>query len=158
MKRFIVTAVAVGLLTVGTAGAAVAQTTGSGPTSPTSQPAATHPKAKGHRRAVGVLAVTAKTLGVKPRELATGLCGGQTLAQIASQHGKSTQDVITALVKAGDARIDRLVTAGRVDATQAAQRKSTLEARVSARVNSFKPSAAQCQKLQGATSGTPSST
>ncbi len=157
MRRFIVTAIAVGLLTVGTAGAAVAQTTGSGSSSPTSQPAATRPK--GAHRGAGALAVAAKTLGVKPRALATGLCDGQSLAQIASQHGKSTQDVVTALVKAADARIDRLVKAGRLDATKAAQRKSTVEARVTARVNSFKPSATRCQKLQsGATAGTPSST
>ena len=62
-------------------------------------------------------------------------------------------------MKAADARIDRLVTAGRLDATKAAQRKSTVEARVTARVNSFKPNATRCQKLQsGATAGTPSST
>jgi hypothetical protein len=159
MKRFIVTAIAVGLLTVGTAGVAVAQTTGGGSTSPTSQPAGTQATAHRPRPGVAVLAVAAKTLGVKPRELVTGLCGGQTVAQIASQHGKSTQDVIAALVKAADARIDQLVKAGRLDAAKAAQRKSTLEARVTARVNSFKPSATRCQKLQGSgPSGTPSST
>ena len=159
MKRFIVTAVAVGLLTVGTAGVAAAQTTGSGSSSPTSQPAGAQGKAKGAHRGLGVLAIAAKTLGVKPRELVTGLCGGQTIDQIASQHGKSTQDVIAALVKAADARIDQAVKAGRLDATQAARRKSTVEARVTTRVNSFKPSAARCQKLQGsANAGTPSST
>jgi hypothetical protein len=154
------TVIAVGLLTVGTAGVAAAQTTGGGSTSPTDQPAGTQAKAHRARRpGVAVLAVAAKTLGVKPRELVTGLCGGQTVAQIASQHGKSTQDVIAALVKAADARIDQLVKAGRLDAAKAAQRKSTLEARVTARVNSFKPSATRCQKLQGSgPSGTPSST
>src|SRR5450759_1262081 len=159
MKRFIVTVIAVGLLTVGNAGVDAAQATGGGSTSPTSQPAG---KAHGSRRpGVGVLAVAAKTLGVKPRELVSGLCGGQTIAQIASQHGKSTQDVIAALVKAADARIDQAVKAGRIDAAQATQRKSTVEARVTARVNSFKPSTTRCQKLQGSgtgASGTPTST
>jgi len=160
MKRFIVTAVAVGLLTIGTAGVAAAQTTGSGSSSPTSQPAGAPGKAHGaHRRGLGVLAVAAKALGVKPRELVTGLCGGQTIDQIASQHGKSTQDVIAALVKAADARIDQAVKSGRLDATQAAKRKSTIEARVTARVNRFTPSAARCQKVQGSAHvGTPSST
>jgi hypothetical protein len=160
MRRFMVTAVAVGLLTVGTAGVAAAQTTGSGSSSPTSQPAGAHGKGNhAHRRALGVLAIAAKTLGVKPRELVTGLCGGQTVDQIASQHGKSTQDVIAALVKAADARIDQAVKSGRIDAAKATQRKGSVEARVTARVNSFKPSTARCQKLQGsANAGTPSST
>jgi len=161
MKRFIVTAIAVGLLTVGTAGVAAAQTTGGGSTSPASQPAGTQAKAHRARTGVAALAVAAKTLGIKPRELATGLCGGQTIAQIALQHGKSTKDVVAALVKAADARTDQSVKAGRLDATQAAQRKSTIEARVTARVNSFKLSTTRCQKLQGSgagTSGTPSST
>ncbi len=156
MKRFIVTAITVGLLTVGTAGVASAQPTGSGSSSPT--PAGTQGKPNG-RRAVGVLVLAAKTLGVKPRALVTGLCGGQTIAQIASQHGTSTQDVIAALVKAADARIDQAVKAGRLDAAQAARRKSPVEARVTARVNNFKPSTARCQKLQGsANARTPSST
>jgi len=46
MKRFIVTAVAVGLLTIGTAGVAAAQTTGSGSSTPTSQPAGAPGKAQ----------------------------------------------------------------------------------------------------------------
>jgi hypothetical protein len=161
MKRFIVTVIAVGLLTVGTAGVAAAQDTGAGSSSPTSQPAGTQTKAHHpHRRGAGVLAVTAKTLGVKPRELVTGLCGGQTIAQIASQHGKSTQDVIAALVKAADARIDQAVKAGRLDAAQAAHRTSKVEAQVTARVNRFKPSTTRCQQLQasGTGSGAPSST
>lgn len=156
MKRFMVTVAAVGLLTVGTAGVAAAQSTGAGSSTPTSSPKGHRPHTKG----AGVLQVTAKTLGVKPRELATGLCSGQTVAQLASQHGKTTQDVITALVKAADQRIDQAVKAGKIDATKAAQRKSKVEATVTARVDSFKPSAARCQKLQGAGagSGTPSIT
>jgi hypothetical protein len=158
MKRFIVTVVTVGFLTVGTAGVAAAQT-GGGSTSPSSQPAGTQAKAHHRRVAAGVLAVAAKTLGVKPRELATALCGGQTVAQVASQHGKSTQDIIDALVKAADARIDQAVKSGKLDAAKAAKRKSTFKDQVSSRITSFKLSAARCQKLQGAgTSGTPSST
>jgi hypothetical protein len=160
MKRFIVAAVAVGLLTVGTAGVAAAQTTGSGSSSSTSQPAGPQGKATGaQRRARGVLVIAAKTLGVKPRELVTGLCGGQTIDQIASQHGKSTKDITAAVVKAADARIDKAVKAGKLDATQAARRKSAVESQVTARIGSYKPSAALCQKLQGsANAGTPSAT
>lgn len=164
MKRFIVTAVAVAVLTVGTAGVAAAQTGGTGSSSSSTQPSGnstTAPKAnQPKRRGVAALVVAAKTLGIKPRDLAAGLCSGQTVAQIASQHGKSTQDVINALVKVADARIDKAVKAGRLDATQAAQRKTKVEAQVTTRINAFKPSATRCQKLQGAGSGaaTPSST
>jgi len=162
MKRFIMMVAAVGLLTVGTAGVAAAQDTGAGSTSPTTPASgqATTPKAKVRRHRGGVLQVTAKALGVKPRDLVVQLCGGQTLAQIASAHGKSTQDVIHALVTAADRRIDGAVKAGRLDATQAAQRKTQVEGRVTTRVNAFKSSAARCQKLQGSGNGpgTPSST
>jgi hypothetical protein len=163
MKRFIMTVAAVGLLTVGTASVAAAQDTGAGSTSsstPASGNQAPTPKATGRHHRAGVLQVTAKTLGVKPRDLVVQLCGGQTISQIASQHGKSTQDVIHALVTAADQRIDQAVKAGRLDATKAAQRKTQVEARVTARVNDFKPSAARCQKLAGSGngSGTPSST
>jgi hypothetical protein len=67
MKRFTVTVIAVGLLTVGTAGVAAAQDTGAGSSSPTNQPAGTQAKARPHRRGASVLAITAKALGVKPR-------------------------------------------------------------------------------------------
>src|SRR5260370_26224479 len=151
MQRFIMTAAGVGLLTVGTAGVAAAQDTGGGSTSsstPASAKQAPTPNGKGrHRRAGAVLRVTAKTLGVTPRDLVVQLCGGQTIAQIASQHGKSTPDVIHALVTAADHRIDQAVKAGRLDATKAAQRKSHVEPRVTARVNDFKPSAARSPTL-----------
>src|SRR5581483_3784887 len=157
MKRFITTLVTVGLLTVGTAGVAAAQTTGGGSTSSTSQPAGA--TGRHHKVAAGVLAVAAKTLGLKPKELASDLCGGQTVAQIASQHGKTSQDVVNAVGKAADARIDQAVKSGKLDPTKAAQRKAAFEQRVSSRIDTFKPSAARCQKLQGAgTSPTPSST
>jgi hypothetical protein len=162
MKRFLVTVVAVGLSIVGTAGAAAAQDTGTGSSSPSTQPAGNHAATphRGQRRGAAILQVTAKTLGVKPRDLVAALCGGQTIAQIASQHGKSTQDVITALVTAADHRIDQAVAAGRLDPTRAATRKGQVEATVTARVKDFKPNSQRCQKLQGLGTGsaTPTST
>ena len=148
MKRVITAGVVVGLLTLGSAGVAAAQTTSTSPSNPPAPNAANHPGKFG-RRGAGVLFVVARELKVKPRDLLTGLCSGKTLAQLAAEHGKSTQDVITALVKAADARIDRAVQAGRIDAGQASQRKSTVEARVTNIVNNLHPSSQRCQRLSG---------
>src|SRR5260370_38291812 len=100
MQRFIMTAAGVGLLTVGTAGVAAAQDTGGGATSSSTPAAAKQaptPNGKGrHRPAGAALRVTAKTLGVTPRDLGAQLCGGPTIAQLTSQHAKSTPDCLTA--------------------------------------------------------------
>jgi LAS superfamily LD-carboxypeptidase LdcB len=160
MKRLIVTALAVGLLTLGTAGVASAQTTGGSSTSPSTQ--APNPNTKHGARtgvAVGVLRVSAKTIGVKPRDLATALCGGQTLEAVASQHGKSAPDLVTALVKAADQRIDKAQQSGKVDAAKASTLKASAQARVTKLVSSYHPSAKRCQALQGnGASGTTGST
>ena len=148
MKRFITAGVIVGLLTLGSVGVAAAQTTGS--TNPPNPPSSSVTNNGRHvRRGVVVLRAAATALGVKPRDLLTGLCSGKTLAQLAAEHGRSAQDVINALVKAADARIDRAVQAGRIDATQAAQRKSNVEARVTNLVNNLHLSSQRCQRLSG---------
>jgi hypothetical protein len=160
MRRVIAAVVTAGLFTLGTVGVAAAQQ-GGGSTSPSSQPASsgsTKPAGKHHRPvAIGVLRVTAKTLGVKPRDLISGLCSGKTLAQLAGEHGKTSQDVVDALVKAADQRIDRAVQKGRLTSTQAAQDKTKVQAKASSLVSSFKPSAQRCQRLQQG-STTPSTT
>jgi len=150
MKRVITAGVIVGLLTLGSVGVAAAQTSGTtSPSTPASN-GANHQGKAGRRGAV-VLRAAATALGVKPRDLVSGLCSGKTLAQLASDHGKSTQDVIGALVKAADARIDKAVKAGRLDATKAAQRKSSVEARVTKLVNNLHLSSQRCQRVAGGT-------
>ena len=155
MKRVITAGVIVGLLTLGSVGVAAAQTNGT--TSPSTQaPNGANQHGQHGRRGAGVLHAAATALGVKPRDLVSGLCSGKTLAQLASEHGKSTQDVINALVKAADARIDRAVQAGRLDATKAAQRKNNVEARVTKLVNNLHLSSQRCQRVSGgATSPNP---
>jgi hypothetical protein len=153
MKRVIVTALAAGLVTLGSVGVAAAQTGGT-TTPSTPAPSATH---HGHAR-VGLLRVAARTLGVTPRDLLAGACGGQTIGQLAAQHGKSSQDLINALVKAADQRIDRAVTTRHLDGSKAAARKQRVEAQVTKLVNDFHPSSAQCQRLQNGGVTTPTST
>jgi hypothetical protein len=151
MKRFITAGLIVGLFTLGSAGVAAAQTSGS--TSPSTQPA---PNAANHgkhgRPGAAALRAAASALGVKPRDLLTGLCSGKTLAQLASEHGKSTQDVINALVKTADARIDKAVQAGRIDPSKAAKRKSNVEARVTKLVSNLHVSSQRCQRVSSGTS------
>lgn len=151
MKKLIGATLIVGLVTFASVGVASAQTGGSG-TSPSSAPSATGHK--GHRGvARGVLSVTARTLDLKARDVVSALCSGKTLAQLASEHGKSTSDLVSALVKAADARVDAAVKAGRISSAQAATRKSKLESRANQLVTSFQPKAARCQRLQGSGAG-----
>ena len=159
MKRFIVSALAVGLLTLGTAGVASAQTTGGSSTSPSTQAPNPNTKRAHPGVAVAVLKVSAKTIGVKARDLATALCAGQTLDAVASQHGKSTQDLVTALVKAADQRIDKAQQSKSIDATKASTLKANAQARVTKIVSSYHPTARRCPALQGTgASGTTGST
>jgi len=158
MKRLIAAVVTVGVVTLGTAGVASAQQSG-GSTSPSSPPpsSSTAPGTKAGHRGVqrAALRITAKTLGLKPKDLLTGLCGGKTVAQLASQQGKSVSDVTNALDQAADARIDKAQSAGKITAAQAAQRKSQVSSRVSTLVNSYQPKAKVCQRLQSGAAATP---
>jgi hypothetical protein len=152
MKRLIAAVITVGVVTLGTAGVAAAQQTG-GSTSPSTQPAANSSgtsNAKTARRGTqrAALRIAAKTLGLKPKDVLTGLCGGKTVAQLASQQGKSVSDVTNALDKAADARMEKAQKAGRITAAQATQRESQVNSRVTKLVNSYQPSAQVCQRLQ----------
>ena len=159
MKRLIAAVITVGVVTLGTAGVAAAQQTG-GSTSPSTQQApgsSSTPNAKGKHPGVqrAALRITAKTLGLKPKDLLTGLCGGKTVAQLASQQGKSVTDVTNALDKAADARSDKAEQAGKITAAQATQRKSKVSGTVSTLVNSYQPKAQLCQRLQSGAGATP---
>ena len=156
MKRLIVTVVAAALVSLGSVGVAAAQTDGT--TSPSTQPAPSAGRHGHGHHGAGLLHIAAQTLGVNPRDLLGALCGGKTIGQLASDHGKSSQDVINALVQAADQRIDEAVTAGRLDAAKAAERKSRVEARVTRLVNDLHVSSARCERRHGGGATTPTST
>jgi len=149
MKRLLVVVAAAGLLTLGSVGVAAAQTTG-GTTNPPST--ATRNGRRG-RVAGAVLRVSAQTLGVKPRDLVTGLCSGQTLAQVASAHGKTPQDLINALVTVADQKIQANEKAGRITQAQASTRMAKVKDKVTQLVDSYHVPAARCQRLQGGAAG-----
>lgn len=152
MKRLLVVVAAAGLLTLGSVGVAAAQTTG-GTTNPSNPPSAANRSGRKGRVALGVLKVSAQTLGVSPRDLVSGLCSGQTLAQEAGAHGKTAQDLIDALEKAADQRIQASEQAGKITQAQATKRLAKVKTAAPKVVNSFHVSAQRCQRLQGGGAG-----
>jgi ribosome recycling factor len=84
------------------------------------------------------LNAAATAIGITPEQLRTEL-PGKSLAQVAQAHGKSANDVATALKNAAHQRIDQAVTAGRVPADQATTQKTQIDQRIDQMVNQVKP-------------------
>jgi sugar (pentulose or hexulose) kinase len=81
------------------------------------------------------LAISAKTIGVTPQQLASDLKAGNSIAGVASEHNVSAQTVVNALVTAADGRINQAVTAGKLNSTVAHRIEAKLPARVTTIVN-----------------------
>ena len=79
---------------------------------------------KGLRR--GVIATSAKTIGVTPADLVKALKSGKSIAQVAQAKGVDPQKVIDAIVSGGTTKIDAAVKAGKIDAAKAAKIKQRL--------------------------------
>jgi hypothetical protein len=124
-----------GALTVGTAGAAfAADTSGSGTTTPSTQPAKGHAGIRAEIRK-GAAKVISDTLGVSRADLRTALKSGQTISQYATSLQKDPQAVATALTNAADARIGQLVSSGKLSSTRAATIEQKLPARIDKLMN-----------------------
>ncbi|HLZ27736.1 MAG TPA: hypothetical protein VKV73_10490 [Chloroflexota bacterium] len=80
----------------------------------------------------------ATAIGIPASQLRTEL-NGKSLAQVATAHGKTANDVATALKNAAHTRIDAAVTAGKLAADQAATRKTQVDARIDQLVNQVMP-------------------
>ena len=76
------------------------------------------------RRAV--IVVSAKAIGITPQELASQLKAGSSIAQVATAHQVDPGTVVTALVTAGNQRIDKAVANGRLTPDRAAVLKARL--------------------------------
>jgi hypothetical protein len=104
-----------------------------------SQPAATRVSAHSHRHLRARLAFIAKTvadaIGIDVPTLRDGIKSGQTIAQIASAHGKQPADVVTALVNAADAKVDQALSDAKIDAARAARIKARIPKRADKIVN-----------------------
>jgi len=85
------------------------------------------------------LQTAAQTIGIEPRELATELKDGKTIAQVATEHDSNGQAVIDALVAKADAAIDQAVADGKMDASKAADAKAKALAAITKLVNETRP-------------------
>jgi uncharacterized protein (DUF433 family) len=86
-------------------------------------------------RVAGAVKVAADTIGIGAKDLATQVRDGKTVAQVAQDHGVEPQAVIDALVGKAQARIDKAVAAGRIDAERGQQLTEKVTARVTKLVN-----------------------
>ncbi len=74
----------------------------------------------------GVVKTSATAIGVAPKDLVAGLKSGKSISQIAQAKGVDPKTVVTAIVTAGNSKVDAAVTAGKIDAARAAKIKQRL--------------------------------
>ena len=74
----------------------------------------------------GMVKVSADTIGVSVDDLKTAVQSGQSVADVANAHGVNPSDVVTAIVNAGNAKLDQAVTDGKLTQDQADKLKSHL--------------------------------
>jgi hypothetical protein len=89
----------------------------------------------GHFGFFGRLDAAATYLGLTEAQLHSELRSGKTLAQIATDHGKTADGLVNALVNAAKAKLDAAVNAGRLTQAQADQMLNDLRSRVTDLVN-----------------------
>jgi len=77
----------------------------------------------------------AKAIGITDSQLQTELQSGKTLAQIATEHGKTAADVVNALVADAQTRLDAAVKAGKLTQAQADSLLSDLKSHITDLVN-----------------------
>ena len=137
MQKKVFATIAAGLALSGVAGiglsAALSSPADATTTSTVSPPATTGQHAlrawlQTHRKAVArnAVRISAETIGITPRALAGALRSGQSIGQVAQAHGVATSTVVGALVRAGDARVTRAVTAGKLTSAQRTRIESAL--------------------------------
>lgn len=90
----------------------------------------------GHFGFFGRLDAAASYLGLTDAELRTELENGKSLAQVATDHGKSVDGLINALVASAQKKLDEAVAAGRLTKSEETEMLSGLKARITSLVNS----------------------
>lgn len=80
---------------------------------------------RGKWRGIGSDVATA--LGIQPSELASELKSGKTLQQVITDHGKTTQDVVNAVVAQVKTKLDAKVTANKLTQAQETKMLDTLK-------------------------------
>ncbi|MFZ4583853.1 MAG: hypothetical protein ACOYNI_01355 [Acidimicrobiia bacterium] len=135
-KRWIAGGVLALTSVVGVAGVAAAAEGGATAAQPGAAEAAPAGPSKALRRAAALkmrraaVKIVAEVTQTSPADVKAALQGGQSVADYAAAHGSSPEAVKSALVDAGNARIDRAVQAGRITQEQGDQLKARLAARI----------------------------
>jgi hypothetical protein len=93
----------------------------------------------GHGADGASLDVVASTIGITAADLRTALQSGQTIAAVATAHGKTADEVIAAVVADRTTKINADVTAGTITQAEADKRLADLQARVTEQVNNTRP-------------------
>lgn len=136
-RRMAVSAVAV-LALVGAGGAIAASGHSSGSTTAsTGQTCGPGGPGLGHR--AGSIDAVAHYLGLTKTELRTARDNGSSLAQLATQQGKSVSGLKQAMYDAAKADLDKAVAAGRITSAQEKTMLSGLQAHIDDMVNSTGP-------------------
>ncbi len=84
------------------------------------------------------LEAAAQAIGITPQQLMSEL-PGNSLATVATNHGKQPADVATALKSAADARIDQAVQNGRLTSDQGNTQKTNIDNRIDQLMNQTIP-------------------
>ena len=84
-------------------------------------------------------AALATFLGISSTDLQTALHGGQTLAQVAQVHGKSTADLKTFLTSQLKTRLDQQVASGKLTSQQETDQLNAASTRIDQQINGTFP-------------------
>ncbi|HEY5024681.1 MAG TPA: hypothetical protein VII76_06875 [Acidimicrobiales bacterium] len=145
MKKMIAT-VTVGLALSGVAGiglsAGLATPAGAATPSAVAGPstAARHPLRawlRAHRKALArdTVRISAKTIGITPKDLLSTLRSGQSIAEVAQAHNVDVQTVVSALVQAADTQVGQAVDNHKLTQAQADKIEAVLLEAVTKVVN-----------------------
>jgi hypothetical protein len=131
IKKVIAATTAAASLGIG--GLVVAGSASAAPAASTNPAATVTAPVKGHhslRRQVrrGIVVVSAKAIGITPKALVAELKTGTSIAEVAAAHHVDVTTVVTDLVNAGNQRIDRAVSNGKITTARAAALKARLPA------------------------------
>ncbi len=96
-----------------------------------------------------IVSTVATTLGISMDDVANGVRGGKSLAQLATDKGKTAQDLIDALTANAKARLDAKVASQDLTQKQADARLAALTTQYTTLVNSTRPNVLGGQRAGG---------
>ena len=94
---------------------------------------------RSHQVVKGMLDTAASTIGVSDADLVSALQSGKSVADVAKDHNVDPATVVTAIVDAGNQKIDEAVTNGKITQDRADKMKSHLSDAATKFVNHTRP-------------------